>query len=143
MFLKHCSLECWEGYSKLPKKYIDRSEYRRRLRIKQLNEIDRCAGYPSERIVKLRYSQYKKSSYDRGHSFNISIEYFATFWGKNCFYCGEKIRGIGIDRFINSSGYDEGNCVPCCGECNLMKHKMDGEYFIKKCQNISNNKKFA
>lgn len=134
-FINHCSLNCWHGKSIKPKKY--NPEYRKKLREKHLQEIRQCKGQPTDRIIKLKYQHYKKSAYDRGHTFSISIEYFASFWGKNCYYCGDKIFGIGIDRFNNSVGYEENNCVPSCVKCNMMKHKQNGDDFIEQCKKIA------
>ncbi len=83
-----------------------------------------------------RYNSYKSSAKARGHSFNLSKKQFHMFFGKNCFYCGEKIEFVGIDRFDNEMGYDLDNCVPCCSVCNKMKLNIEYEKFIQKCKQI-------
>lgn len=57
----------------------------------------------------------------------------------DCWYCGSppKIEFNGIDRKDNTSGYTEGNCVPCCSTCNYMKKCLDHATFIKRCKHIA------
>ena len=43
---------------------------------------------------------------------------------------------ISLDRIYSSKGYVEGNVVFCCSEINIMKNKMDYDYFIKICESI-------
>jgi len=74
-----------------------------------------------------RFSAYKYSAKRRGHKFDLTIEDFKTFWQQPCFYCGEPIENIGIDRIDNNIGYQISNCVSCCNLCNQIK--MDLDYF--------------
>ena len=47
-----------------------------------------------------------------------------------------------IDRVDASIGYVHGNCVPCCGMCNIMKNTYNKDDFIAKAKQIAahNNK---
>jgi hypothetical protein len=36
----------------------------------------------------------------------------------------------GIDRVDNSKGYIPGNCVACCGTCNLAKRELTVDEFL-------------
>lgn len=56
----------------------------------------------------------------KAYNNNMSDAYTATLW----------VPLQGIDRYYNNVGYIEGNCVPCCMECNRMKRDMDGPDFL-------------
>ena len=78
--------------------------------------------YKHLRMLKRKYSMYKWSAKKRKISFDIDLDIFGSFWGKECFYCGiEMGDNIGIDRINNSVGYEQGNLVSCCSLCNQMK----------------------
>lgn len=91
------------------------------------------------KLPKYRYTRYKSQAKNRNYSFNLSFEQFMTFWGKDCHYCGDNIKGVGIDRIDNFIGYDLENCVPCCEDCNRMKNIKSTNDFIEKCKKILNN----
>jgi hypothetical protein len=42
----------------------------------------------------------------------------------------------GVDRLDSSIGYVEGNCLPCCGMCNIMKSDHSKEVFLDKVKQI-------
>ena len=88
-----------------------------------------------------RFSVYKRDSKKgkRNYEFSLTKKQFMSFWGKKCYYCGERINGVGIDRVDNNIGYEIDNCVPCCGKCNRMKMSMICSEFIDKCKKIANN----
>ena len=72
----------------------------------------------------------------RGFTFTISLEEFIVFWNKNCFYCGDKIDGIGLDRIDSNTGYEIENVVSCCRKCNMMKATSTYSFFINQCKKI-------
>jgi len=37
------------------------------------------------------------------------------------------IKTIGIDRVLNNVGYEKGNVVPCCKDCNKFKGSLDAK----------------
>lgn len=90
-----------------------------------------------DQTPKGRFTIIKKGAKRRGHSFGITMDYFMTFWNKDCSYCGDEIEGIGLDRIKNSIGYEEGNLVSCCTMCNMMKLTNSADYFISHCNKIS------
>lgn len=52
---------------------------------------------------------------------------------KTCVYCGESDwHKLGCDRKDNSLPHTPDNCVPCCGDCNLKKGKMNYEEYKKR-----------
>jgi len=67
-----------------------------------------------------KYKSYLQRCNNKGISFNISIEEFEQITSMNCAYCGQS--GYGIDRINPKLGYEEGNIVPCCTKCNMMKY---------------------
>lgn len=87
--------------------------------------------------LKIRFGEIKRSAIKRNINFLIDIEFYKNnIFNKNCYYCGDKYDGIGIDRIDNEKGYIEGNCVPCCGKCNKMKQQMTFNSFIEHCKKI-------
>jgi hypothetical protein len=85
------------------------------------------------------YCSYRATSKRRGRSFNLSKEQTREIIFKDCHYCDKPPSNIwrsrnrkhtlpidlvynGIDRVDNSRGYDFDNVVPCCRECNTIKH---------------------
>ena len=86
-----------------------------------------------------KYRDYKLGAKYRKIEFNLSYEDFKNFWQKSCYYCGEKIEKIGLDRIDNEKGYLIENIVSCCKICNLMKRSSSKDDFLNQCQKIINN----
>ena len=61
-----------------------------------------------------------------------------SFWNKDCYYCGNKVNGIGLDRIDNRVGYTIKNVVSCCRDCNTMKMILSQREFIEKIIKIAN-----
>lgn len=77
----------------------------------------------------IKYSHYRQSAKNRGHSFELTFDEFETFWQKPCSYCGDSIRTIGIDRIDSSIGYRLSNCRAACEVCNKMKLNYTEEFW--------------
>jgi len=103
-------------------------------------------------LIRTIYGSYKKNAISRGYSFDLDLEYFENLIFSNCHYCGcepnnKTIRNYkhlfynGVDRKDNLIGYNEKNCVTCCGRCNMMKNKFSYNDFINHIKNIINNLK--
>ena len=86
---------------------------------------------------KHRYSIYEKAALRRGMEFDISYDQFIEYWDNQCHYCGQPIKGIGLDRIDNKKGYTLDNIVVCCKTCNWMKHTLLNDVFIKQCKLIA------
>lgn len=86
--------------------------------------------------VAYRYVEYKKSAVARSINWGLSIEDFASFWNSHCFYCNDKIQGVGLDRIDSSKGYETGNVVACCTMCNRMKMNYPLEDWLAKIRDI-------
>lgn len=95
------------------------------------------------------FREYREGAKRRKIEFNLDENSFKKLSKQNCFYCGIEPKQImnhprsngeyiynGIDRYINSKGYDIKNCVSCCGICNKMKMDLDGDIFLKKIQQV-------
>jgi hypothetical protein len=84
-----------------------------------------------------RYSQYKSESKKRKISFELTKEQFSKYWQKDCYYCGDKIETIGLDRVDNEKEYTLDNIVSCCIFCNKTKWKYSKQEFISMCIKIA------
>ena len=85
-----------------------------------------------------KFLKYRLSAKNRNIEFKINENEFNTFWQKPCYYCGDKIKMIGIDRLDNKKGYELSNIVSCCETCNRMKMIMHHKKFICQCKKITN-----
>ena len=88
---------------------------------------------------KTHYSSYKKSAERRKKIWDINENLFNKIKKNKCYICGKqnsKIHQNGIDRINNNIGYEKGNVISCCGDCNRMKKDLDYKYFINQCSKI-------
>lgn len=83
-----------------------------------------------------RMSSYIRGAQKRNIEWGLSIEEFSSLWGLPCFYCGDKIETIGIDRVDSKKGYNIKNVVPCCTHCNIMKMHYTQKEFLNKIKQI-------
>lgn len=90
-------------------------------------------------IINEIYKRYKSSSADRGHTFELLIDDFEAYYKMPCYYCGDLVHTVGIDRIDNEKGYIKDNVVSCCPTCNIMKHTKTQHDFIAQCIRIANN----
>lgn len=92
--------------------------------------------------------RYMYSAQARGLPFTLGTERFLRLVKGACFYCGESDSNVhraagsdwaynGIDRWMNSLGYEDGNVVSCCKTCNMSKGTMSGEEYIAHCQRVA------
>ena len=83
------------------------------------------------------YHKYEIQARERNLAWSLTGARFDEFTSQACHYCGlppsnrKRKPGIngdfvysGLDRMDNLQGYEEGNVVPCCIECNRLKGKM-------------------
>jgi hypothetical protein len=80
---------------------------------------------------------YKRGAKKRNLSFNLTDQQAIDLFKNQCNYCGQT--AYGIDRIKSSIGYQLENCVPCCGDCNLIKLDFDVDFFFSKIKKIYNN----
>lgn len=85
-----------------------------------------------------KFASYKRGAASRNIGWNLSSEEFKTFWQLPCYYCGDTIETIGIDRVDNEKPYQVDNCVSCCSICNYMKRDTTLSDFLEKIEKIHN-----
>lgn len=86
-----------------------------------------------------QYHSYKTNAKRRGIEFQLTQEECKLFYKTNCYFCGDEISGIGIDRIDSNIGYVQNNVIPCCTRCNYMKHIMKVDEFIQHIKQILNH----
>ncbi len=122
--IKYCSERC--------KKEV--AYRRKRVKIAESLKTGLINGRPLWEDIFLRY---KKGADAKGLDFELSKDYFRDNFAGDCYYCGDKMPKIGIDRIDSSKGYIKSNVVICCTECNLMKRGMSQRDFIEQCKKIA------
>jgi len=99
------------------------------------------------------YDTYKRRALQKNRSFELSKEEFKNLTSKNCYYCGIEPQQIavsakrgygnyiynGIDRVNSEVGYEDGNVVPCCGQCNVAKNNYSQMDFYKWITRVYKN----
>jgi len=85
------------------------------------------------------FGEYKRDAKRRNRNFELTKEQFIQYWEKPCYYCGDKVKFIGLDRIDNERGYTINNIVSCCWECNRMKKNYSQKEFLDKCVKIAKN----
>lgn len=86
-----------------------------------------------------KWTSYVRGAKKRNIEWSLTKDEFISYWNLNCFYCGDQINGVGIDRLDSSKGYAIENIVPCCHLCNTMKMEHSFEAFTDKVIKIYNN----
>jgi hypothetical protein len=101
------------------------------------------------------YLNFKKQARRRKIHCDLSLEDYIIIVKQNCYYCNvrptskdvttctykNKVKFNGVDRVDSNVGYLVENCVPCCYDCNIMKHTKSGDYFIKHCERVTKYQK--
>lgn len=95
------------------------------------------------------YRHYKDDAGYRKLEWDLTLEDFLKITQKLCYYCGSLPANVcktsnnngnfvynGIDRVDSKQGYILINCVPCCADCNYMKHEKSISSFLIKCEKI-------
>lgn len=103
-----------------------------------------CTDYNRkyENTVHGKLLKYKKDANKRNKTWNLQDNYAKELMVKPCHYCGELYNKLnGIDRLNNDIGYEEGNVVSCCSECNFSKHTSNKEDFIEHAKRITEYQK--
>jgi hypothetical protein len=93
-------------------------------------------NFPEE----INYNKYYNGARTRKILFTITDTQFNNIINNDCYYCKsipEKFSGI--DRLDNNEGYNIDNCIPCCSTCNILKHTLSYNDFIKQIERIYNN----
>ena len=103
------------------------------------NKINRAIkgskAWYRRRYDQLRY-HYKHQRYPRG--FDLTFPQYLNLMKEICYYCGDKIERLGVDRVDNSKGYIESNCVAACPSCNRSKNSVSIEICRKVVEFVDN-----
>jgi hypothetical protein len=124
------------------RRYYVNSRYKIRLKAKENYKINRESILAKNMIWRKnsdrgQFLSIRRGAILRDMQFAITFESALEFKNKPCFYCGENVPRIGIDRVNNDIGYVVGNLVTCCTICNRMKTNYSVNNFIKHCRKIS------
>ena len=71
-----------------------------------------------------KYSVAKSSARINKKMFTLTLEEYSKLVTQPCVYCGISLLdecGVSLYRIINSAGYQLGNVLPCCKNCNWIK----------------------
>ena len=78
-----------------------------------------------KRTLSDRFQRARWQAKNKGKVWLLSKEEWLGLIKDPCHYCGvdtsDIVRGSGLDRINNNLGYELGNVVSCCYECNLLK----------------------
>lgn len=88
-----------------------------------------------------KYRAYQYSAKRRKLTFTLTYAECYRMFTAPCHYCHHRAPDRltnGIDRVRNAEGYTSTNTVPCCSDCNYMKHTFDYEVFLAQCDAIAN-----
>lgn len=104
---------------------------------------------PGESALNATFFVYKDRAKKYELEFSLTKEEFKTLTQRNCFYCnklpsnnyGSKYNNgryiyNGLDRIDNKLGYTLQNSVPCCKICNIAKHNLTLNDFLKHIKAI-------
>ena len=83
-----------------------------------------------------RYASYKSDAKKRHIAWEITYDQFTVFWQSDCYYCGDKVATIGLDRIDSKLGYAMGNIVSCCFFCNSAKNVCSQEEFFNRIAKV-------
>jgi hypothetical protein len=106
-----------------------------------------------EANFKYIFDKYIQRADKANIQFELSIDVFKNLVQKNCFYCNAEPKkrmagkrnfngyflSNGLDRIDNDKGYTENNVVPCCSNCNFMRHSMSQQDFLSWVARVYNH----
>ena len=88
------------------------------------------------------WDTYKQNARRRAITFYLSKDVVFALVTAPCHYCGvSKETFGGIDRMDNKRGYEAGNAVPCCDQCNYAKREMTVEEFLSWADRVSRHQR--
>ena len=100
-------------------------------------ECKRCHNYKPARFYNLEKNKAERA----GVPFDLSMDEFAEFENKACYYCNASIDGIRLELVDNSVGYVSSNLVSCCKSCKKFKGCFSHEEFLSYCKKVHLNVK--
>jgi hypothetical protein len=127
-------------YSGYRKSYREenKGQIKEHKRIYYLNNRERInkvnANYRTS--LNYRFAAYKNNAKHRKIEWSLTKDEFAEMWNLDCYYCGQEIPLIGVDRVDSSMGYVKNNVVSCCSLCNVIKMDLSYEDFLTQAKRI-------
>ena len=93
--------------------------------------------------LRRNFRRYQDNAKTRGLDFELTLEQARDLFAGTCYYCGASANEakMGIDRLINSLGYQPLNCVSCCWPCNSRKGRMDAHVFLAWAERVVGNQR--
>lgn len=82
------------------------------------------------------FKKYQRDAIKRNLKFDLSELEFNSFKNQSCYYCGQKLDRVRLDRVNNEIGYVIHNVVSCCANCNNFKSSLTQEDFLKHITKI-------
>lgn len=130
-------------YKETRKKYRETENYKEIKRNYYKNNKEKVLNSNKSwaQTQKGKYFSYKRNAEQRDILWNLTESEFLDFWNKSCFYCGDSIKTIGIDRIDSDKEYTLDNCISCCTTCNKMKLNLPKDKFITQIHKIAENLK--
>ncbi len=137
---------------------LNESKERRRLRGERIIEKEKAAILrkskdQSEAALTRLITSYRGGAKNRNLVFDIPRDTFKIVVSQDCHYCGEPprerffkgaptgLKANGIDRINSKADYIEGNILPACTTCNMMKRDIEYNEFLIKVGKISSRLK--
>lgn len=97
--------------------------------------------------------RYRAGAVERGISWELTSGECVELFQTPCYYCGAQplqkatgktYNGVflynGLDRVDNARGYQTGNVVACCKECNYSKRDRTAEDFLEWVRRVYHNR---
>jgi len=93
----------------------------RKIEIKRTKKANEAARKPNR-----RFSHAQGMAKQRNIIWTLDFTDFCSLIEEPCFYCQNQLgapveTGSGLDRLDNTRGYELGNVVSCCQQCNEIK----------------------
>lgn len=90
---------------------------------KEWNQENKERVLEESRTPWSRFLMAQRAAKRRGVDWKLTFEKYAPYCPMPCHYCSNNFGevGVGLDRIDNNKGYEEGNILPCCGNCNKLR----------------------
>lgn len=119
----------------------------------KISEWAKTASIRYDDPVEAHFSDYRSKCKRKNWDFKLTFEEFKNLTSQNCHYCNlppdnyrkdcsksrvgaMRTHFSGVDRIDSSKGYIEGNCLPCCEDCNKGKRNLSYDDFLDMVKSI-------
>ncbi len=142
-----CKCDCG-NYCKVTTTYLN-SGKTTSCKCNQYKKGDKVYNYTGyKEITGTKWNSIKNNALNRNLEFNISKEFIWSLFlkqNKKCSFTDISISykdgTASIDRIDNDKGYNKDNVTIVHKDINLMRNKLNVEYFIKMCELVTINSK--